>query len=41
VERVKVEQVDGQAPPARSFADYTVKLDETGKPEGVTIEEKV
>jgi CRISPR-associated protein Csd2 len=38
---VKVERVKGADGPARSFADYTVSLDKTAVPAGVTIEEKV
>lgn len=38
---VKVERVKGADGPARSFADYTVGLEKSAVPSGVTIEEKV
>ncbi|GKT08808.1 type I-C CRISPR-associated protein Cas7/Csd2 [Desulforhabdus sp. TSK] len=38
---VKVERSKGADGPARSFADYTVSLDNAAVPSGVSIEEKV
>jgi CRISPR-associated protein Csd2 len=38
---VKVERLDGASGPARTFADYEVKLNKVAKPDGVTIEEKI
>lgn len=35
---IGIERVNGAAGPARMFADYVVKVDETKKPDGVTIE---
>jgi CRISPR-associated protein Csd2 len=38
---VKVQRVNGDAGPARTFTDYEVRLNITAKPHGVTIEERV
>jgi CRISPR-associated protein Csd2 len=38
---VKVERLDGASGPARSFTDYTVSLEESSIPNGVTIERKL
>jgi CRISPR-associated protein Csd2 len=38
---VKVQRANGAAGPARTFADYEIKLDKAAKPAGVIIEEKV
>ncbi len=35
---VKVERINGAPGPARTFADYVVKVDEAAKPNGVSIE---
>lgn len=37
-ERVRVERTNGDQPP-RSFADYTVSVDEAGLPAGVTVQQ--
>ncbi len=38
---VRVDRVDGRDGPARGFEDYRVSVNETAKPGGVTIEEKI
>jgi CRISPR-associated protein Csd2 len=39
--RLKVQRADGEDRPARAFTDYTVSLDESDVPKGVTIEKKL
>jgi CRISPR-associated protein Csd2 len=40
LDRVSVARKDGEGPP-RSFADYTVSVDEAGLPAGVSVEHKI
>ncbi len=38
---VKIERIDGASGPARTFADYAVKVEEGAMPHGVTIEREL
>ncbi len=40
-ERVTVERITDKISPARSFKDYSIKVDSTGLEQGITLEEKL